>query len=161
MSVVLQSAFFKLQNSGSTHNHAYPHNFYFVDFANCVSDITNNANLLYENTRQWFFEKFDKWFSGPDSRAFVLLGDAGVGKSVIAGALAQRKRDAGELGCAFFCRNREERRNDPKNVIGTIARDLCKRINEYSKIVGGEKGVANVLKKKKKSLAFRICLQNY
>ena len=149
MSVVLQSAFFKLQNSGSTHNHAYPHNFYFVDFANCVSDITNNANLLHENTRQWFFEKFDKWFSGPDSRAFVLLGDAGVGKSVIAGAMAQRKRDAGELGCAFFCRNREERRNDPKNVIGTIARDLCKCINEYSKIVGGEKGVANVFKKKK------------
>ena len=148
MSVVLQSAFFKLQNSGSTHNHANPHNFYFVDFANCVSDITNNANLLHENTRQWFFEKFDKWFSGPDSRAFVLLGDAGVGKSVIAGALAQRKRDAGELGCAFFCRNREERRNDPKNVIGTIARDLCKCINEYSKIVVGEKGVANVLKNK-------------
>ena len=148
MSVVLQSASFKLQKAGSTHNNANPHNFYFVDFSNCVSDITNNANLLHENTRQWFFEKFDKWFSGPDSRAFVLLGDAGVGKSVIAGSLAQRKRYAGELGCAFFCRNREERRNDPRNVIGTIAHYLCKCINEYSKIVGGERGVANVLKHK-------------
>ena len=148
MSVILQSASFKLQKTRSTHNNANPHNFYFVDFSNCVSDITNNANLLHENTRQWFFEKFDKWFSGPDSRAFVLLGDAGVGKSVIAGSLAQRKRYAGELGCAFFCRNREERRNDPRNVIGTIAHDLCKCINEYSKIVGGERGVANVLKHK-------------
>ena len=148
MSVVLQSASFKLQKTGSTHNNENTHNFYFVDFPNCVSDVTNNANLLHENTRQWFFEKFDKWFSGPDSRVFVLLGDAGVGKSVIAGSLAQRKRYAGELGCAFFCRNREERRNDPRNVIGTIAHDLCKCINEYSKIVGGEKGVANVLKNK-------------
>ena len=148
MSVILQSASFKLQKTGSTHNNANPHNFYFVDFSSCVSDITNNANLLHENTRQWFFEKFDKWFSGPDSRAFVLLGDAGVGKSVIAGSLAQRKRYAGELGCTFFCRNREERRNDPRNVIGTIAHDLCKCINEYSKIVGGEKGVANVLRNK-------------
>ena len=151
MSVVLQSAFFKLQKTGSTHNHASPHNFYLVEFANCVSDITNNANLLHENTRQWFFKEFDKWFSGPvdsRSRAFLFLGDAGVGKSVIAGALAKYKKDAEELGCAFFCRNREEGRNDPRKVIGTIARDLCKCINEYSKIVGGEKGVANVLKDK-------------
>ena len=68
---------------------------YFTEFADCDSDITYFASLCHGHTRQWLFEDFDKLFSDTGySRAYVLLGDAGVGKSVIAGALAQRKRDS-------------------------------------------------------------------
>ena len=60
------------------------------------ADIAFFAKRLDPHTRQWFFDDFNAWFSDPeDSRAYVLLGDPGVGKSVIAGALAQRMRGTG------------------------------------------------------------------
>ena len=75
------------------------------------------------------------------SRAYVLLGYAGVGKSVLAGALAQRKRDSEHLAAVFFCRHKDRRRNHPLSLLATLARDLCK----CSSIVGGEEGVRKLI----------------
>ena len=120
--------------------------FIFAEFADCESDIRFFAARCHENTRQWLFEDFEKWFSDPgDSRAYVLLGDAGVGKSVIAGTLAKRKWDAGCLTAAYFCRHKDRRRNHPLSLLGTLARDLCKCNSEYSSIVGGEEGVRKLI----------------
>ena len=120
--------------------------FIFAEFADCESDIRLFAARCHENTRQWLFEDFEKWFSDPgDSRAYVLLGDAGVGKSVIAGALAKHKRDAGCLAAAYFCRHKDRRRNHPLSLLATLARDLCKCSSEYSSIVGGEEGVRGLI----------------
>ena len=120
--------------------------FIFAEFADCESDIRFFAARCHENTRQWLFEDFEKWFSDPgDSRAYVLLGDAGVGKSVLAGTLAKRKRDAGCLTAAYFCRHKDRRRNHPLSLLGTLARDLCKCNSEYSSIVGGEEGVRKLI----------------
>ena len=92
------------------------------------------------------FEDFDKWFSDPrDSRAYVLLGDAGVGKSVIAGALAQRMMKAGRLGAAFFCRHNEVTRNNPRFLLGTLACQLCNSNSQYSNLMGGEDSVRRLL----------------
>ena len=122
--------------------------FIFAEFADCESDIRFFAARCHENTRQWLFEDFEKWFSDPgDSRAYVLLGDAGVGKSVLAGTLAKRKRDAGCLTAAYFCRHKDRRRNHPLSLLGTLARDLCKCNSEYSSIVGGEEGVRKLITK--------------
>ena len=122
--------------------------FIFAEFADCESDIRFFAARCHENTRQWLFEDFEKWFSDPgDSRAYVLLGDAGVGKSVIAGTLAKRKWDAGCLTAAYFCRHKDRRRNHPLSLLGTLARDLCKCNSEYSSIVGGEEGVRKLITK--------------
>ena len=105
------------------------------------------------DTREWLFADIDSWFHAPgDSRAYVLLGDAGVGKSVIAGALAKRAQDAGYLGAAYFCRHNDETRNDPRNLLGTIACQLCKCSVEYSNIVGGEGGVRMTLANSKLSI---------
>ena len=122
------------------------YSFIFVEFADCDPDISFFAARCDENSRHWLFEDFDKWFSDPgDSRTYILLGDAGVGKSVIAGALAQRKRDSGHLAAAYFCRHKDRRRNHPLSLLGTLARDLCKCSSEYSSIVGGEEGVRKLI----------------
>ena len=89
-----------------------------AEFAYCEADITFFAARHDEDTRQWLFKDFDKWFSDPGySRAYVLLGDAGIGKSVMAGALAQRARNKGHLGAAYLCRHNDGTRNN--------CRDYC------------------------------------
>ena len=117
-----------------------------AEFAYCEADITFFAARHDEDTRQWLFKDFDKWFSDPgDSRAYVLLGDAGIGKSVIAGALTQRARNKGHLGAAYFCRHNDGTRNNPRYLVGTIARQLCDCNSEISTLVGGEDGVKIML----------------
>ena len=117
-----------------------------AEFGYCEADITFFAARHDEDTRQWLFKDFDKWFSDPgDSRAYVLLGDAGIGKSVMAGALAQRARNKGHLGAAYFCRHNDGTRNNPRYLVGTIARQLCDCNSEISTLVGGEDGVKMML----------------
>ena len=116
--------------------------FFYAEIANCDADIAFFAGRYHKDTRQWLFEDFDNWFSDPgDSSAYVLLGDAGVGKSVMAGALAQRMKKTGRLGAAYFCRHNDGTRNDPRNLLGTIACQLCDCNSEYSSRMGGEDGV--------------------
>ncbi|XP_020624006.1 uncharacterized protein LOC110061513 [Orbicella faveolata] len=117
-----------------------------VEIASCEGDITFFAKRYDSDTRQWFFDDFDKWFRDPgDSRAYVLLGDPGVGKSVIAGVMAQRMRKAGHLGAAYFCRHNDGTRNDPRYLLGTVARQLCDCNTQYRVIIGGESGVKMLL----------------
>ena len=116
--------------------------FLYVEIANCGRDIAFFSERLHKDTRQWLFEDFNTWFNNPgDSRAYVLLGDAGVGKSVIAGALAQQMIKTRQLGAAYFCRHNDGTRNDPRNLLGTIACQLCDCNCEYSSRMGGEDGV--------------------
>ena len=118
----------------------------FTEIANCESDIAFLVARHDPATRQWLLKDFDKWFSDPgDSRAYVLLGDPGVGKSVMAGVLAQRSREAGHLGAAYFCRHNDGTRNDPRYLLGTIAYQLCEYSSEYSRSLGGEGGITNML----------------
>ena len=119
---------------------------FFSEIANCEADIAFFAHRHDQDTRQWLFDDFDKWFDDPgDSKAYVLLGDAGVGKSVMAGALAQRTKLAGHLGAAYFCRHNDRTRNDPRNLIGTIASQLCDCNCQYDNIIGGKDGVKVML----------------
>ena len=117
-----------------------------TEFAYCEADISFFAARHNEDTRQWLFEDFDEWFSDPgDSRAYVLLGDADIGKSVMAGALAQRARKTGHLGAAYFCRHNDGTRNNPRYLLGTISRQLCDCNSDLRTLVGGEEGVKMLL----------------
>ena len=110
------------------------------------SDITFFAKRHDPDTRKWLFEDFDAWFRNPgDSRAYVLLGDPGVGKTVVAGVLTQRMREAGQLGAAYFCSHDDSTRNAPKCLLGTVARQLCDCNTQYKVIAGGEDGVKMLL----------------
>ena len=124
-----------------------------VEISNFEADIAFLAERHDPDTRGWLFADINSWFHAPgDSRAYVLLGDAGVGKSVIAGALAKRAQDDGYLGAAYFCRHNDETRNDPTNLLGTIACQLCKCSVQYSNIVGGDVGVRMTLADSKVSI---------
>ena len=104
------------------------------------------AERYHPDTRKWLFEDFNKWFEDPgDSRAYFLLGDAGVGKSVLAAVLAHQKRNAGNLAAAYFCRHNDATRNNPRYLLGTIACQLCKCNEQYTSLVGGEVGIRNSL----------------
>ncbi|KAL9974422.1 hypothetical protein ACROYT_G011450 [Oculina patagonica] len=122
------------------------HNNVSVEIASFEGDIAFFAKRHDSDTRQWFFDDFDAWFHDPgDSRAYVLLGDPGVGKSVMAGVLAQRMRRTGHLGAAYFCRHNDGTRNDPRYLLGTVACQLCECNSQYNTIVGGEGGVRKML----------------
>ena len=73
------------------------------------------------------------------------MGDAGVGKTVIAAALAKRTQADGRLGACYFCCHNDSTRNNPRNLIGTIAHQLCKYNKEYRTKVGGQNGVKTIL----------------
>ena len=110
------------------------------------ADIKFFAERHDPRTRQWFFDDFNTWFHNPgNTRAYVLLGDPGVGKSVIAGALAQRMRETGQLGAAYFCRHNDGTRNDPRYLLGTVAHQLSACNDEYKELVRGEDGVKMLL----------------
>ena len=110
------------------------------------SDIDYFGKFYDPDTRHWLFADFDRWFSDPgDSRAYVLLGDAGVGKSVLAAELVKRKREDGSFGACYFCLGKDIIRSDPRNLIGTVAYQLCKYNEEYRTKVGGERRVTTIL----------------
>ena len=75
----------------------------------------------------------------------MLLGDAGVGKSVMAGVLAKNSAGEGNLAAAYFCRDRDDTRNNARYLLGTIACQLCKCNAQYSNFVGGEGGIRKFL----------------
>lgn len=116
------------------------------EIASCEAEISLFAERYHPDTRKWLFKDFNKWFEDPgDSRAYFLLGDAGVGKSVLAAVLAHQKRNAGNLAAAYFCRHNDATRNNPRYLLGTIACQLCKCNEEYTSLVGGEVGIRNSL----------------
>ena len=116
------------------------------EIASCEADITFFAERHHPDTRKWFFDDFYRWFEHPGkSRAYVLLGDAGVGKSVMAGVLAQKSRTTGNLAAAYFCRHNDGTRNNPRYLLGTIACQLCKCNVQYTEFVGGEGGIRKFL----------------
>ena len=63
----------------------------------------------------------------------------------MAGVLAQRSREAGHLGAAYFCRHNDSTRNDPRYLLGTIASQLCECNSQYKSTMGGEGGVRKLL----------------
>ena len=117
-----------------------------LDFSTCEADIDYYFGRYDPDTRQWLLNDFDKWFLDPgDSRAYVLLGDAAVGKSVMAAVISQRAKDSGNIAAAFFCRHYDGTRRDPRYLLGTVAYQLSNCHSEYGERVGGVEGIHRML----------------
>ncbi|XP_046856186.1 uncharacterized protein LOC124449295 [Xenia sp. Carnegie-2017] len=107
------------------------------DFAICDSDIDLYYQKFDQKTRKWFINDFSAWFDEPgESRAFVFMGDAGVGKTVMSAAIAQRAKDDGKLGAAFFCRHYDGTRRDPRSLLASVAYQLDRTL-----LAGGKENV--------------------
>ncbi|CAB4040255.1 Hypothetical predicted protein, partial [Paramuricea clavata] len=83
------------------------------DFHSCDADIDYYATRYDRDTIQWLLNDFDTWFSGShESRAYALLGDAAVGKSVM----------------AYFCRHYDSTRRDPRMKTEALLRTCLNKI---------------------------------
>ena len=118
----------------------------FPDFSSCEADIDYYAKRYDRDTRQWLLNDFDTWFcDSHESRAYVLLGDAAVGKSVMAAVIAQRAKNDGNMAAAYFCRHYDGTRRDPRYLLGTVAYQLRNCNSQYDKVVGGEACIQSML----------------
>ena len=59
--------------------------------------------------------------------------------------MAQRMKETGHLGAAYFCRHNDDTRNNPRYLLGTVASQLCDCNTQYKVITGGESGVKMLL----------------
>ena len=98
-------------------------------------DFTSERKILcdkfVEGTREWVFKQVEHWFNDDSSqnRAFIITGEAGMGKSVIAAVICKRMTQR-LAGCHFFNHN-NFRYRDPKIFLQSFAAQLCNVLPEY------------------------------
>ena len=83
--------------------------------------------------REWLFEKIDDWQKeySNNSRVFVLLANAGVGKSAFAAHLAHRQGDV--VVAAHFCEWNKPDHSDAIATVKSIAFQLATKFPDYRK----------------------------
>jgi hypothetical protein len=79
-----------------------------------------------EGTRLWLLDNIRRWTSSKGSQALWFKGAAGVGKSVMAWLVANELRQTNALGATFFCKHDDGERNDPGQLVNTIAYGLAR-----------------------------------
>ncbi|KAJ3109123.1 hypothetical protein HDU96_007305 [Phlyctochytrium bullatum] len=90
---------------------------------------SRQRRLHVQGTRQWLLKQVFDWardHADSSRRVLWLKGAAGLGKSVMAGYVADSLQAEHLLGAAFFCKHDDTDRNDPKRVVETLAYSLSK-----------------------------------
>ena len=84
-----------------------------------------------KGTREWVLRQVEDWFENgsPEYRAFIVTGEAGMGKSVIAAIICERMNQY-LAGCHFFSYN-NARYRDPKIFLQSLAVQLCNVLPEF------------------------------
>jgi WD40 repeat protein len=104
-----------------------------VDFG---QDLVKHTAAYIQGTREWVFNRLVDWAALPkehdDYRAFWLTGGAGLGKSVIAAQLIERRHDLShriKIAAHFFCKHDDVTRSSPHRAIATLAFLMAANIN--------------------------------
>ena len=98
-------------------------------------DFQNEIQLLLkrytEGTRQWVFEQVLTWLNNKSStnRAFIVAGQAGMGKSIIAAVICKLFPE-NFAACHFFQYN-NSRYNNSKFFLQSLAFQLCNVFPKY------------------------------
>ena len=98
-------------------------------------DFQREIDIYYakftEGTREWVFEQVLTWFNDKNSenRVFLITGNAGMGKSIIAAAIC--KRFAEHVGACHFFQYNNNQYNNPKFFLQSLAWHLCKALPTY------------------------------
>jgi hypothetical protein len=98
-------------------------------------DFKYEIQSFYENytegTREWVFDQVSKWLKDKlsNNRAFIISGQAGMGKSTIAAVTCKRFPE--HFGACHFFQYNNSRYNNPKFLLQSLASQLCHVIPEY------------------------------
>ncbi|RDX41060.1 hypothetical protein OH76DRAFT_1475953 [Lentinus brumalis] len=103
-----------------------------ADDAHYLSAANAMKARLEEGTREQILACLEGWEEGQFSDhcaqlpVFVLVGEAGTGKSTIASEFAKRLQGRGRLGASFFFTRGVQELNSPRKVFSTIASQLAR-----------------------------------
>ena len=96
---------------------------------NPKSDIEHHSRKYQEGTRVSIVDDIEFWLN--EHRVMVITGDAGMGKSVIAAVICKEMKKAGRLLGSHFFHHDSERYGNPKNMLLSLALQLCDALDEY------------------------------
>ena len=99
------------------------------------NDVRYYSERYLEGTRESIFVKVNSWLDDRSSpnRVMVIRGNAGMGKSVIAGEMCERMQEAGRLSGSHFCHHDKARHRNPKVMLQSLATHLSSSLPEYRK----------------------------
>ena len=88
-----------------------------------------------EGTRGWVFDQVETWFNDENStnRAFIVSGDAGMGKTIIAAVVCEKLAE--HVGASHFFKHNNSLYSNSKFFLQSLAAQLCKIIPEYREIL--------------------------
>ena len=93
------------------------------------SDIEHHSRKYQEGTRVSIVDNIEFWLN--EHRVMVITGDAGMGKSVIAAVICKEMKKARRLLGSHFFHHDSERYGNPKNMLLSLALQLCDALDEY------------------------------
>ena len=88
-----------------------------------------------EGTRASVFARVTNWLDDRSSpnRVLVISGNAGMGKSVIAGEMCKRIQESKRLSGSHFCQHDKTRHRNPKVMLQSLASHMSCYLPEYRK----------------------------
>ena len=105
-----------------------------ANLLNALSPLDND--VYYESYgkdffgREWLFERFETWANDINSsKVFMLLGQAGTGKTSFVAALSSRYPNIVGI---HFCKYNDNERANPKKALMSLAYHMSTQIPEYA-----------------------------
>ena len=95
--------------------------------------IKYHSERYLEGTRMSIFVKVKNWLNDNNSfhRVMVIVGNAGMGKSVIAAEVSKRMQQDRRLLGSHFCQHNKMRHRNPKVMLQSLACHLSYSLPEY------------------------------
>ena len=99
------------------------------------SSIEYYSERYLEGTRASVFTRVTNWLDDRSSpnRVLVISGNAGMGKSVIAGEMCKRIQESKRLSGSHFCQHDKTRHRNPKVMLQSLASHMSCYLPEYRK----------------------------
>ena len=95
--------------------------------------------------REWLFQQIDEWRLKATSRALLIVGEPGVGKSSIVAALVHRNSD-GQVLAYHCCRTDTPATLEPAGFVRSLASMFAARLDEYAAMLEGSSIVDSLLR---------------
>ena len=105
----------------------------YLVWCNFQTEIELYYEKFTKGTREWVFKEFSAWFDDKNSktRAFIISGLAGMGKSVIAAAIC--KKFAEHIAASHFFQYNNSQYDNPKIILQSVAWQVCQVLPAYKK----------------------------